>query len=100
MIRYSRKALALIDELRAYYVRKERIEALFSLQAALREAEALIERSPLKGLPAPRPYPELAAEGERWVLVRHYWIAYTTADLPIILAVFNESADIPRRFEP
>ncbi len=98
MIRYSLKALALIDDLSAHYVKKNRIEALLSLETALSEAELQIERTPLAGLPAPRPYPDLAAKGERWILVRHYWVAYTTTDPPFILAVFHDSADIPGRF--
>lgn len=97
MIDYSDRALDLIDELRAHFVRKGWLEPLQSLRTALIEAEARIGRDPSKGLPAPRPYPELAADGERWIHVRRYWIAYTTTDPPIIIGVFYDTADIPGR---
>ncbi len=99
MIAYSGEALVLIDELSAHYLRKGRIEAILSLEAALTEAEARIESRPKSGLSAPRPYPELASDSELWILVRHYWVAYTPTDPPVILAVFHDSADIPRRFD-
>jgi plasmid stabilization system protein ParE len=100
LIEYSGKALALIDELSAFYLRKGRPDAVLSLEAALIEAETRIEGRPGAGFPAPRPYPELAAEGELWILIRRYWIAYTTTEQPVILAVFHDSADIPGRFAP
>jgi len=97
VIRYSDRALDLIAELRAHFVRKGWLEPLQSLQAALAEAEARIERNPSKGLRAPRPYPELAMDGERWIHVRRYWIAYTITDEPTIIGVFYDTADIPGR---
>jgi hypothetical protein len=48
-------------------------------------------------LAAPRPYPELAAEGDAWVKAGRYWIGYRTAEPPAIFAVFFETANIPGR---
>jgi hypothetical protein len=53
---------------------------------------------PGDGLPAPRPYPELARPGQAWLKAGRYWIAYGTGAPPVILAVFFETADIPGRF--
>lgn len=46
-----------------------------TLMEAMREAWAEIERDPLGGLAAPRPYPELAAPGTLWRHSRSYWVA-------------------------
>lgn len=51
-----------------------------------------------KSWAAPRPYPDLAAEGEAWVYAAPYWIAYSLTRPPVILAVFFDQADIPVRF--
>ena len=66
-----------------------------NLDRALNEAEARIACHPETGLPAPRPYPELARDGEAWTRVGRYWIAYSTIKPPVILGVFHESADTP-----
>ncbi len=46
MIAYSDEALHMLRELRNYYERKDRIEAIISLNAAMSEAEVLIVQSP------------------------------------------------------
>jgi plasmid stabilization system protein ParE len=94
---YARRALADIRALRNHYVSKRRPEAIRALNASLAEAEARIARSPGAGLAAPRPYPALASAGSLWILVGRYWIAYRPSDPPLILAVFYDQADIPRR---
>lgn len=76
---------------------KDRIEAARNLFRVLDEVEARIAQQPEAGLPAPRPYPELARDGEAWILAERYWIAYSTTKPPVILGVFYESADIPGR---
>jgi hypothetical protein len=53
----------MLRELRNYYERKDRIEAIISLNAAMSEADVLIVQSPENGLPAPRPYTRLARDG-------------------------------------
>jgi len=46
-------------------------------------------------LAAPKPYPELARAGRAWVKAGR--IAYSLTTPPIILAVFYDQADMPRR---
>ena len=65
--------------------------------AALDEAIDRLERSPLEGLPAPRPYPALSKAGRAWIKVGRYWIAYNEAEPPVIIGVFYDAADIPAR---
>jgi len=95
-VKYAPTARAQIADLRRHYRRKQRPEAVQGLAAALRAAEQQISAN-LPGLPAPRPYPELAAPGEAWVQCGRYWIAYTTSHPPVILAVFYDAADMPGR---
>jgi hypothetical protein len=54
-------------------------------------------REPQAGLAAPRPYPVLAQPGRLWIKAGRYWIAYGIRPAPAIVAVFHETADIPRR---
>jgi len=63
-----------------------------------RTAEQRIERDPVAGLVAPRPYRNLTQNGRAWLKARRYWIAYTTKVPAVIVGVFFETADIPRRF--
>ena len=98
--RYAARADRLIDELHNHYRHKGWVEASFALDRALVEAETRIERNPDAGLPAPRPYPELATPGERWIIITPYWVAYRLSTPPLILAVFHDSADIPTRYRP
>ena len=63
----------------------------------LAEAERKIEHDPAAGLAAPRPYPQLAHPGRAWIKSGRYWVAYDTADPPVIIGVFFETSDIPRR---
>lgn len=98
MIRLSPEAETQLDELLHHYERLGRIEAAENLLAALEQAGDRITRAPAAGFPAPRPYPELAARGLRWIKVGRYWIAYSTTTPPIIHGVFYDAGDIPRRF--
>jgi hypothetical protein len=63
----------------------------------MQEAVGRIEENPAAGLAAPRPYPHLARPGRAWIKVGRYWVGYRTVPSPIIIAVFYETADIPRR---
>ena len=94
-MRLSDTARRQVDDLRRHYRQIERPEALRNLSAALRRAATLVAEG--RSLPAPRPYPELAAEGEAWIHASPYWIAYSLTQPPVILAVFFERADIPGR---
>lgn len=94
---YSTQAAAQVEALQRHYRARNRLEAAHNLAAALAEAEARIERDPAAGLPAPRPYPDLARPGRAWTKAGRYWIAYSTTQPPVILGVFYEAADIPGR---
>ena len=94
---YSNEAILQLDELRLHYRLKDRLDAARNLDLALDQAEVRIEHDPNRGLPAPRPYPELARNGRAWIKSGRYWIIYTLTDPPVILGVFYEAADIPNR---
>jgi len=74
-----------------------RPEAIRNLAYALAEASDLIERQPEGGLPAPRPYPQLAKPGRLWLHVRRYWVAYDLVTPIRIVGVFFDAANIPKR---
>jgi len=98
LIRLSRGAERQLSALLLHYVNLERPEACRALLDAIDRAMARIERDPSNGIPAPRPYPRLARTGELWMKSGRYWIAYSISDPPIILGVFYDAADIPRRY--
>lgn len=97
MIGFTARAARQFRDLRQYYEQHEREAALRALIQAVEDAARRIEASPGAGLPAPRPYPQLARPGWKWLKAGRYWIAYTTTDSPEITAVFFETADIPSR---
>lgn len=97
MIAYTPRAARQVDDLRQHYEDRARREAILALAAALEEAERRIEANPGAGLAAPRPYPDLARPGRRWIKAGRYWIAYSPGLPPVIVGVFYETADIPRR---
>ena len=98
MIPLSPEAEAQLDALLDHYEQLDRPEATRSLIAALEQAASRIERQPASGLQSPRPYPELADLGFRWIKVKAYWFAYAnTVHGPVIAAVFYAAADIPNR---
>jgi plasmid stabilization system protein ParE len=86
-----------VRALRAYYEERERLEAARALRNALTAAWEKITTSPAAGLPAPRPYPQLAQPGRLWLKSGRYWIAYRTQPTPTIVGVFFETANIPGR---
>jgi plasmid stabilization system protein ParE len=97
LIAYTPRALRQIRDLRDHYEDRDRIEAIRALDTALRAAERKIEANPAAGLAAPRPYPNVARPGRAWVKAGRYWVAYNVAEPPMIVAVFYDAADIPRR---
>ncbi len=97
MLGFSPEAARQVAELSAHYRRKERPEAVRNLRVALETASDRIRRAPDAGLTAPRPYPEVAHAGERWVKQGRYWLAYSLTDPPMFLAVVYDQADLPRR---
>lgn len=97
MIRLSREAERQLAALLRHYTRIGRPEAKQNLIAVIDQAVERIARDPAGGLPAPRPYPDIARPGRAWIAVGSYWIAYSTTNPPVILAVFYATADIPAR---
>ena len=86
-----------VDDLRHHNEDQDRFEAIAALDAALYEAERKIDLNPAIGLTAPRPYPDLARPGRKWIKAGRYWIAYSDATSPAIVGVFYETANIPGR---
>ena len=97
MIAYTPRASRQVDSLIQHYEDRQCTGAIRALLAALDAAERKIESSPAAGLAAPRPYPRLARRGRAWIKAGRYWVAYSTTQPPVILAVFYETADIPSR---
>jgi plasmid stabilization system protein ParE len=97
LIAYTPRATRQVDALIQHFEEHQRSGAVHALLAALDEAEQKIEHNPTGGLAAPRPYPHLARQGRAWVKAGRYWIAYDTTLPPTIVAVFYETAGIPRR---
>ena len=76
MIRYTDEALEQVRALRRHYETLARDAAIRALDRALADSEAKIERAPGAGMPAPRPYPQLAQQGWVWIKSGRYWVAY------------------------
>jgi hypothetical protein len=93
LIGYTDEALEQVRAFRRHYETLARDAAI----RALADSEAKIERAPGGGLPAPRPYPQLARPGWAWIKSGRYWVAYRTGPAPVIVAVFFETANIPGR---
>lgn len=98
MIPFTRRAARHVDDLIAYYLDHERPEAARNLLDALTDASNRIEGAPDSGLPAPRPYPQLMRPNLLWLKEQRYWVGYRRTPSIVIVAVFYEAADIPRRF--
>jgi len=97
LIGYTGEALEQVRALRHHYETVARDAAIRALDRALADSEAKIERAPGAGLPAPRPYPQLARPGRAWIKSGRYWVAYRTGPAPVIVAVFFETANISGR---
>jgi plasmid stabilization system protein ParE len=97
LIGLSARAARQVCTLRQHYEDRERPEAVQGLVAAMQEAIRKIGSNPAAGLAAPRPYPQVVRRGRAWVKAGRYWVAYNTTQPPVIVAVFYETADIPRR---
>ena len=96
MIALTPEASAQLDEFEHYYVERQRPQALRNLGHSLAEASLIILNVPQRGLPAPRPYPELANLELLWLKRGRYWIAYDPTG-PIIAGIFFDTGDIPNR---
>jgi hypothetical protein len=69
-----------------HYLKKERFEALRNLRKAVGDA-------------APPPSPQLAQHRRFWLEVGRYGFADRTAPTLAVIAVFFETANIPKRFQ-
>jgi hypothetical protein len=98
LIALTPEASAQVEALERFYIDKQRPQALRNLGHALAEASLIITNAPSRGLPAPRPYPDLAALGLSWLKRGRDWIAYDPT-VPIIAGVFFETDDIPNRVD-
>jgi plasmid stabilization system protein ParE len=96
LIALTPEAARQVEALERFYVDRQRAQALRNLGYALAEAGLIITNAPERGLPAPRPYPELASLGLGWLKRGRYWIAYDPVAL-VIAGVFFETDDIPDR---
>jgi plasmid stabilization system protein ParE len=97
LVQFSARAQRQVRALFRHYEQPERPEAAAALVNSLEAAVASIAANPAAGLPAPRPYPELAAHNRLWLKTGRYWVAYSLTQPPIILGVFYDAADIPGR---
>ena len=94
----TRRAERQVEALLRHYAKRGRPEASIRLVAAITDAQVLIARTPANGLPAPRPYPDLARPRVAWIKSGRYWIAYGVQPPMAIRAILYDQADIPRRF--
>ncbi len=78
----------------AHYEGLDRIEASENLLAAVTGAQERIMRPRGLVYDSPRPYPGLKRLGFRWMIERHYWVAYVEKP-PLITAIFHETGNIP-----
>jgi plasmid stabilization system protein ParE len=97
LIALTPEATRHVRALYAYYEEHDRPEAARALRNAVTAAWEKIATSPGAGLPAPRPYPQLAQPGRAWLKSGRYWIGYRTQPTTAIVAVFFETANIPGR---
>lgn len=97
MIGFTARARRQVTELRQHFRLALRLEAVWNLERAIKEAAAQIEREPQAGIPAPRPYPTLARPDQAWCKVDRYWFRYSLTSPPVITAVFYDAANIPDR---
>jgi hypothetical protein len=75
--------------------RPARPDAARRLIAAYGLAVEVIARGPEGSFGHPRPYPELAVYGFRWIKIHRYWFGYLPAKEPIITNILDAAADIP-----
>jgi hypothetical protein len=98
MVLITAVAQAQLEALEAHYQKLGRDLAIIRMTEAVAMAAARINEGAGPFLPAPRPYPELAAYGWRWLKEARYWIAFTPIpDGQAITGIFFETSDIPRR---
>jgi len=75
--------------------RPARPQAARRLIESYEAAIATIAAGPRSPVGYPRPYPDLASFGFRWIKVHRYWFGYLPGANPIITNILDEVSDIP-----
>ncbi len=89
-----------VRALETYYAERGREAAAAKLIAAVERAAKMIEAASELSLPAPRPYPELADLGARWLHVGRYWFSFVPeAGGFVVTNVIFDTANIPVRID-
>ena len=88
-----------LADLKRHYRAAARPEAILRLAQATTAAGLMADNPNTRWFAAPRPYPELASAGFRWLKLHRYWFACTTAPdgEGIIHAILYDAANIPAR---
>jgi plasmid stabilization system protein ParE len=99
MARLTAEAERQVTDLVRHYLDRQRVEAATRLIEAVEAAVTAVDQPMTRWSDAPRPYPQLAAAGFRWIKVHRYWIAYKPdpAAQPLIHHVLFDGANIPGR---
>lgn len=99
-VRFSPAAARQTRAPEAHYSGLGRESAIANLRTAITTAVAAFDRTAARDYDAPRPYPELAHLGWRWMHQGRYWVAFDDRgpDLYVAAVVFD-SADIPARVQ-
>ncbi len=98
MVLITATAQAQLEALEQHYASLNRDRAVIRMAQALAVAADRIAAQTGPFFPAPRPYPDLASFGWRWLKEGRYWIGFTAiAEGHAVMAVFFDGADIPRR---
>jgi hypothetical protein len=97
-MRQTYAASGQVQALVEHFNARLRFEAADKLMAAIERAVTRIEAEPHGGLPAPRPYPNLARLGFRWTKEHRYWFGWSMAGgYPVLTNVFHDTASIESR---
>jgi len=98
MVLLTGAAQAQFEALERHYAKLDRDLATIRMMEAVASAIARIEQQTGPFWPAPRPYPDLAEYGWRWLKEGRYWIAFASiSEGYAITGIFFETANIPGR---
>ena len=102
MARLTAEAANQVRTLTRHFLRLERPEAAKRLTQTVHQAQSSVDDPALRWFPAPRPHPQLARLGFRWIKLHRYWVAFRIErnGETLIHHVLDETTDIPARFGP
>lgn len=102
MVLITATAQGQVEALERHYAALGRDAAAVRMAEAIAMAAVRIEEGAGPFASAPRPYPDLADLGWRWLRQGRYWVAFDTPGegRHVITGVFYDAADIPRRARP